>query len=109
MPICVVHTSVKDEDIPEGFEKGMAEKVAEVLLKPLTNVTVIVHGGCRLYRKETTLPSCVVQLYSIGVFDAARNPTYTPPLIEFIRSQLKLAENRVVIHYREAEKYQFGQ
>ncbi|XP_050411077.1 D-dopachrome decarboxylase-B [Patella vulgata] len=109
MPMCIVNTNRKSEDIPNDFEAKLAEKVASVLNKPLSAMQVVINSGARVYRKESTAPACIMQLYSIDVFDEQRNPTYTPPLLDFLKTQLRLGENRTVVHYIPAQRYMFGQ
>ncbi|KAK3782954.1 hypothetical protein RRG08_065865 [Elysia crispata] len=99
MPLCQLYTSRKDVEIKEGIEMRMSETVARALGKPLERVTMAVLPGTRLFRLGSLAPSALLVIASIKVFDAQRNPTYTPVIKEALQTELDLPADRCLIQY----------
>ncbi|XP_046339029.1 uncharacterized protein LOC124120281 [Haliotis rufescens] len=99
MPLCLLYTNLKDAEVPGGLEVTLAETVAKVLNKPIERVTTMIQSGLRMYRLESTAPTCFLQIHSIDVFDKERNPAYTQPIIDVLKNALNIDGNRVVIQY----------
>ncbi|KAK7461997.1 hypothetical protein BaRGS_00038579 [Batillaria attramentaria] len=109
MPLMFLQTSLKDSDIPAGFERQLCEKIGEVLNKPMERITLTMVTGARQMRAGSSDPMAMLTIHSIGVFDKDKNPTYTPPLMEFMTEKLKLPPARVLFHYVDLEGYMVGQ
>ena len=52
--------------------------------------------GTRLFRLGSLAPSALLVIASIKVFDAQRNPTYTPVIKEALQTELDLPADRSV-------------
>ncbi|XP_067672261.1 D-dopachrome decarboxylase-like [Haliotis asinina] len=108
MPMCVLYTNLKDSDIPPQLETRLAELIAKVLDRPMEYLNVVVLPGMRQFRLHNTDPACFLQITCIDAFDKDRNPTYTPPILDFLKTNLKLQAERIVIQYLPAEPHMFG-
>ncbi|BFZ04615.1 hypothetical protein BsWGS_07654 [Bradybaena similaris] len=101
MPLCYLHTNLKESALKSGIEQRIAKTIAEILGKPFEKMVVIVIPGVRLLREGTTDPACTLNIHSIDVFDAKRNATYTPAVKKLLTSELELPEERCVIVYHD--------
>ncbi|GFR99594.1 macrophage migration inhibitory factor 2 [Elysia marginata] len=99
MPLCQLYTSKKDAELKEGVELRMSEAVARALGKPLERVSMAVLPSTRLLRLGTLAPSAMLVIASINVFDAQRNPTYTPIIKQALQTELELPAERCLIQY----------
>ncbi|XP_067649037.1 D-dopachrome decarboxylase-like isoform X3 [Haliotis asinina] len=108
MPLCLLYTNLKNEEIPADLEVTLAKNVAEVLNKPIERVTTMIQSGLRMYRLESRDPTCFLQIHSIDVFDKDRNPAYTQPIIDFLKNAMNIEGNRVVIQYLPLLQYNVG-
>ena len=59
-------------------------------------VTVTIRPGSDIYRRGSDAPVLSVQIWSIGVFDAERNPTYSKALYHYLQTTTKLPADRFV-------------
>ncbi|KAL8575211.1 hypothetical protein ACOMHN_042332 [Nucella lapillus] len=108
MPLMVLSSNLKNEAIPKDFEMELCTKLGEVLNKPMEKITLTVHTGVRQMRAGSPDPMASLDIYSIGVFDEARNPTYTTSLLPFLCQKLKLPEKRVVLLYHDIQLSDVG-
>lgn len=104
-----LNTNLKDEAVPQDFEMDLCKKVSEVLSKPMEKISLTVNTGVRQVRAGSAEPMASLDIYSIGVFDEARNRTYTPALMGFLCQKLKLPEKRVVLLYHDIKLHDIGQ
>lgn len=105
----ILHTNLKDSDIPANFEFQLCEKISQVLNKPLEKITLTMVTGLRQFRAGSSDPMAALTIHSIAVFDKERNPTYTPPLMKFLMEALNLPPTRVLLHYEDLELHNVGQ
>ncbi|GFO43145.1 macrophage migration inhibitory-like factor protein [Plakobranchus ocellatus] len=99
MPLCQLYTSIKDAEIKDGVESRMAGVIAKTLGKPMARITMVVMPGTRLMRLGSLAPACLLVIHSIGVFDAQRNPTYTPALKQALQDEFNLPPERCLLQY----------
>jgi len=104
-----MNTNMQDKDIPADFERKFCEKVGVVLAKPLERITLTITTGLRQMRAGSCDPMVSVDIHSINVFDADRNPKYTQQLLPFLQEELKLSEKRVLLVYHDVLPHQIGQ
>lgn len=57
---------------------------------------IIIVPGARILRHESTTPACTLNISAIGVFDAERNPTYSPAIKKLLQDELELPAERSV-------------
>ena len=55
---------------------------------------MIVEAGKRMCKNLDKSPMCLIEIHSIKVFDAQRNPEYTSRLLPFFTTLLKVAKDR---------------
>lgn len=103
MPICYLYTNKKESELKDGIEERLAKVVADVLGKPLERMIIIVVPATRLFRFGTTEPACTLNISAVNVFDAQRNPTYSPVIKKFLKDELDLPEERCVIVYHDLD------
>ncbi|XP_059141299.1 macrophage migration inhibitory factor-like [Physella acuta] len=108
MPLCYIHTNKKESDLKEGIELRLAAGIAHILSKPLERMIIIIVPGVRLLRHESTSPACTLNINAIGVFDAERNPTYSPAIKKLLQDELELPAERCVIVYHDLDKNFLG-
>ncbi|XP_046558246.1 uncharacterized protein LOC124267378 [Haliotis rubra] len=107
MPMCVLYTNLKDTDIPPQLETRLAELIAKVLDRPMEvghmltqpqiDGPVLISTQLRQFRLHNTDPACFLQITCIGAFDKDRNPTYKAPILDFLKTNLKLQAERSVV------------
>ncbi|XP_046339041.2 D-dopachrome decarboxylase-B-like [Haliotis rufescens] len=108
MPLCLLYTNLKDTEVPGDLEVTLAETIAKALGKPMQKMNVTIQSGLRMYRLESTAPTCFLQIHSIDVFDKERNPTYTQPIIDVLKNALNIDGNRIVIQYLPIHLHDVG-
>jgi hypothetical protein len=108
MPICTFHTNLKESALKDGVELRLAKAIAELLAKPLDKMVIVIVPGGRLLREGTTEPALVLNINSVAVFDAERNPTYGPVLRKLIQDEFGLSEDRVAIIYQDLDRNFIG-
>ncbi|XP_071094474.1 D-dopachrome decarboxylase-like [Haliotis cracherodii] len=108
MPTCLLKTNLKDSEIPEDLEVTLAQTISKVLNKPMARMNTTIQSGLRMYRLESTAPTCFLQIHSIDVFDKERNPAYTQPIIDFLKNALNIDGNRIVIQYLPLHLHNVG-
>ena len=55
---------------------------------------MVVSPNQRICKAGICDPAVLLQIHSIAVFDAERNPKYFQPLFDFLTKELDLPENR---------------
>ena len=55
---------------------------------------MVVSPNQRICKAGSCDPAVILQIHSIAVFDAERNPKYFQPLFDFLTKELDLPENR---------------
>ncbi|XP_048747051.2 MIF-like protein mif-2 [Ostrea edulis] len=108
MPMVFVYTNLKDEMVAADFEVRTSRCISEVLNKPKEKITILLNTGSRLCRNEDPSPCVLVQIHSIGVFDADRNPGYTGKFLEFFSNTLNIPKSRVSLMYQPIEAFMIG-
>uniref|UniRef100_A0A0B6ZX45 D-dopachrome decarboxylase n=1 Tax=Arion vulgaris TaxID=1028688 RepID=A0A0B6ZX45_9EUPU len=108
MPLCFLHTNLKESALEDGIELRIARTIGQILGKPLEKMNIIIVPGVRLLRFGTTEPACILNIHSIAVFDADRNPTYTPALKTMLKDELNLPEERCSIVYHDLDSNFLG-
>ncbi|GFT81772.1 uncharacterized protein TNCV_4336312 [Trichonephila clavipes] len=109
MPLCVFYTNVPDKDVPKTFEVDLSKLIADVFSKPLEKVVINVLPGQRMVSGGTSEPTCWMNLWSIGVFDAERNPGYATKLYPFITESLGIASDKIVLLFHDIAATQKAQ
>ncbi|GFT14323.1 uncharacterized protein NPIL_196121, partial [Nephila pilipes] len=109
MPLCVFYTNLPDKDVPKDFEVDLSKMLAEIFSKPLERVVVNVLPGQRIVSGGTSEPTCWMNLWSIGVFDAERNPAYATKLYPFITEYLGINSDKIVILCHDIAAFQKAQ
>ena len=61
---------------------------------PFQRISVIVNPDQRICKAGICDPAAILQIRSIAVFDAERNPKYFQPIFDFLTKELELPENR---------------
>lgn len=106
MPLCVFYTNVPNEKVPEDFEIQLSQALAEILNKPIERITVNVIPGQRIVRGGSTEPTCWMNLWSIGVFNAENNPVFASKLYPLISEKLGISNNRIVLLFHDIKQEQ---
>ena len=57
-------------------------------------VSVVLRSDVEICRDGVTTPSVLVHVWSVGVFDEARNPQYAQALIKYLQPALDIPEER---------------
>ena len=57
-------------------------------------VTVTVNDSVDMCRGADRSPTALVQIWSVGVFDAERNPTYSKKLFDFLMPRLNVSADQ---------------
>ncbi|XP_062602030.1 macrophage migration inhibitory factor-like [Saccostrea cucullata] len=108
MPMIFVYTNLKDEKVAADFEINTSRCVSEVLNKPKERIHVILNPGKRMCRNEDTSPCVLIEIHSIGVFSADKNPGYTEKFMEFFSNTLGIPKSRVTLVYKAVEAHMVG-
>nr|ADF87941.1 macrophage migration inhibitory-like factor protein [Azumapecten farreri] len=108
MPFIMCYTNLTKDKLPDEFAKWISELVSEVLTKPMEKITTTVSTDIDMMRMGSSGPTMMVQIHSIGVFDAERNPGYTEKFIKAIHEKLEVPPNRVVLQYLPVDKVMVG-
>ncbi|CAM1320768.1 DDT (predicted) [Pycnogonum litorale] len=97
MAICTIETNLPHESIPENFDRKFCDFVAELLDKPLANVILNLKCGQRMFTNQSSDPAILVTVKAIGVFDADRNKSISTPMYRFLRGNLKVDVQRMLV------------
>jgi len=98
LPVCCVQTNLSDEQIPTDFTKGLSQVLASTLNKQERVISVSLTPSVRICRSGDDQPTAIVQVWSIGVFDATRNPKYTVDIYDYILKALpSVPSERIVL------------
>ncbi|OWF44336.1 D-dopachrome decarboxylase [Mizuhopecten yessoensis] len=108
MPFIMCYTNLSKDKLPDGFVKWISELVSDVLTKPMERITTTVSTDLEMMRMGSSDPTMLIQIHSIGVFDADRNPGYTEKLNKAIHEKLELPANRVALQYLPVDKVMVG-
>ncbi|XP_067121071.1 MIF-like protein mif-2 [Centruroides vittatus] len=101
MPLCTFHTNLPKERVPHDLHKQISDLISKILDKPEAKVTVIVHPDTQMCRGGSDDPTCMLEIWSIGVFSAEKNPKYSGPIYQFVKEKLEIAEDKIVIVYHD--------
>ncbi|KAK3576695.1 hypothetical protein CHS0354_024304 [Potamilus streckersoni] len=105
MPLCFVFTNLAATAIPRMFGERLTDTVAKVLNKPVEKITVVTQAGLPMVRAGSTDPAVLVQIHSIAVFDAEKNPKYSEQFLEFLKTEFNLPANRLMLEYVDLPAY----
>ncbi|XP_069135487.1 D-dopachrome decarboxylase-like [Argopecten irradians] len=108
MPFIMCYTNLSRDKLPQNFVEWISELVSQVLDKPMERINTTVMPDMMMMRLGNSDPTMIIQIHSIGVFDAERNPTYTDKFFKAIPEKLNLPANRVVLHYFPVDKTMLG-
>ncbi|XP_061171929.1 MIF-like protein mif-2 [Saccostrea echinata] len=108
MPMVFLYTNLKDEEVPADFEVKTSRCVSEVLNKPKERIHVILNSDKRMCRNEDSSPCVLIEIQSLGVFSADKNPGYTEKFMEFFSTTLSIPKSRVTLVYKAAEAHMIG-
>ena len=64
-------------------------------------VSVVLRSDVEICRDGVTTPSVLVHVWSVGVFDEARNPQYAQALIQYLQPALDIPEERYTRNVRQ--------
>lgn len=101
MPLCVFYTNVRSENISRNFEIDLSKLLSEILSKPIERITVNLVANQRMVRGGSSEPTCLMNLWSIGVFNAEKNPIYASKLYPFISESLGIKDDRIVLAFHD--------
>ncbi|XP_069135488.1 D-dopachrome decarboxylase-like [Argopecten irradians] len=108
MPIIMCYTNLSKDKLPQDFVEWLSGLASQVLDKELEKFVTTVMPDMMIMRNKTSDPSMIIQIHSIGSFDAERNSTYTEKFIKSIAEKVNLPENRVVLHYFPVDMTMIG-
>ncbi|XP_033748548.1 D-dopachrome decarboxylase-A-like [Pecten maximus] len=108
MPFITCSTNLSKESLPKDFVEWISELVSQVLGKPMERINTMLVPDLSMMRLGNSDPTMIIQIHSIGVFDAERNPSYTEKLIKAIHEKVNLPENRVVLQYFPVDPTMIG-
>jgi phenylpyruvate tautomerase len=101
MPLCVFYTNVPSSKVPEDFEVQLSQALADTLSKPIERITVNVLPDQRMVRAGSSEPTCWMNLWSIGVFNAENNPVFASKLYPLINEKLGISNDRIVLLFHD--------
>ncbi|OPL33565.1 macrophage factor migration inhibitory, partial [Mytilus galloprovincialis] len=108
MPKIIIHTNIKNEDIPDDFEEKVAQKVSEVVGYPIEIIYVSVTPGDRMIHNGSRDPMAFVDIDTALKFNEEVNPGYTVKFQEFFTKALNIPLSRLVLHYHDAKVSDYG-
>ncbi|XP_071167489.1 MIF-like protein mif-2 [Mytilus edulis] len=108
MPKIIIHTNLKDEDIPAGFEHKVAEKVSEVVNYSTECIYVSITRGDRMSHNGSSAPMAFIDMMTCARFNEKNNPGYSRQFLKFFCKELRLPLSRVLIQYHDAQIHDFG-
>lgn len=106
LPMCSVSTNLNEGHVPKDFLAGLTKVIAETLNKAEKSIYASVSTNVRMFKNGSDGPTAVIEIWSIGVFDAERNKKYAKDIFKYITKELKsIPENRIVLlfHPLQAE------
>lgn len=108
MPMCTFTTSVSRDDLPANFHVELAEEIGRVLNKSIEAITISVHPDTLVFRNGNSSPSAILDIWSINVFSAEKNPGYAQTLKAFIMNKLSLPEDRIATIFHDLLPEEIG-
>ncbi|XP_071167491.1 MIF-like protein mif-2 [Mytilus galloprovincialis] len=108
MPKIIIHTNLKDEDIPAGFEHTVAVKVSEVVNYSTENIYVSITRGDRMSHNGSSDPMAFIDMMTCDRFNEKNNPGYSRQFLKFFCKELRLPLSRVLIQYHETQIHDYG-
>jgi len=97
LPVCSVQTNLSGTQVPKDFHEGLSKVLATTLNKSEKVISVSVMSDVRMWRDGSDKPTAIVDIWSIGVFDAERNVKYTKDIFAYIMQRLNLPHDRIVL------------
>ncbi|VDI08556.1 Hypothetical predicted protein [Mytilus galloprovincialis] len=94
MVIVVIHTSLKDEELPEKFEETVSKMLADLMDYPVEVYYCIVNTAARIWHDGNYDPFVYVDVITNNRFNDKTNPKYMNPIMQFFRDFMKLPINR---------------
>ncbi|XP_063431194.1 macrophage migration inhibitory factor-like [Mytilus trossulus] len=108
MPKAIIHTNLKDKDVPEGFELRVTQKMGEVFEFPIEVIYVTLTTGDRISHNGSSDPMVFVDMVTVNKFSDETNPGYSRQFMKFFSDELKLPLHRVLIQYHDSQMGDFG-
>lgn len=69
---------------------------------------MIVRPDTQMCRGGSNEPTCMFEIWSIGVFSAEKNPRYSGPIYQFIKEKLEISEDKITIVYHDLKAEQLA-
>ncbi|XP_052099187.1 macrophage migration inhibitory factor-like [Mytilus californianus] len=108
MPKAIIHTNLKDKDVPEGFELRVTQKMGEVFEFPIEVIYVTLTTGDRMSHNGSSDPMVFVDMVTVNKFSEENNPSYSRQFMKFFSDELKIPLHRVLIQYHDSQMEDFG-
>nr|QAB05312.1 macrophage migration inhibitory factor-like protein [Mytilus galloprovincialis] len=108
MVIVVIHTSLKDEELPEKFEETVSKMLADLMDYPVEVYYCIVNTAARIWHDGNYDPFVYVDVITNNRFNDKTNPKYMNPIMQFFRDFMKLPINRVLAQLHECPLSSLG-
>lgn len=108
MVIVDIHTTLKDEELPEKFEETVSKKLSDLMDYPLEVYYCIVKTGDRIWHDGNRDPFVYVNVITANRFNDETNPKYANDMMQFFRDYMKLPINRVLVQLHECPLSGFG-
>lgn len=108
-PVCQVTTNLTDEQVSKDFLKGLSKVIADTLVKPEQSISISVSTNVRVCRSGSEDPSIIIDIWSIGVFDAQRNKKYAKDIFKYAARELKtIPEDRITLLFHPLQPEDAG-
>ncbi|CAL1535413.1 unnamed protein product [Lymnaea stagnalis] len=104
MPVLVVATNLKKDQIPENFLREATKLIAVELKKPESYVLVQVNPDQLMSFGGSQDPCANISLSSIGVVSDDKNRKMAPKLSNFIEQHLGIKQDRFYINVHDINR-----
>ncbi|XP_051242157.1 D-dopachrome decarboxylase [Dicentrarchus labrax] len=109
MPFIDFQTNLPAGSFSEDFVKKLSSCVAAALGKPEDRMNVVVKAGLLMMIAGSCSPCVMLSVSAIGVTDTAdKNKEHSAKIFEFLTTELRLPEDRIVIQFHALQPHQVG-
>ncbi|XP_028831253.1 D-dopachrome decarboxylase [Denticeps clupeoides] len=109
MPFIELESNFPDSKFSEDFLKKLCATAAAALGKPQERMNVVVRPGLPMLIAGSCSPCVMLSVSAIAVTDTAeKNKQHSAKLFEFLKEELGLGEDRIVIRFYPLEPWQVG-
>jgi len=103
-----VQTNLEPTQIPRDFLNGLSKVISDALKKPEEVISISLSTGVAMVRGGTRSGTAIVEIWSIGVFDAERNAKYSEEFIPYLAKQLNLPSDRIALVFHPLKPEEAG-